>query len=88
MSNVEDVYIYAGDQSDAIEAYLEQSKFNPDKPSCFFNNIECLKGTARSVGDALREIDNRGLITGDFLLVNGDLVRTKPFSGCISLAID
>ena len=33
-----------------------------------------MRSTAASVGDAMRDLDNRDLITGDFLLVSGDVV--------------
>ena len=33
-----------------------------------------LKSGATSTGDSMRDLDNRGLITGDFLLVSGDVV--------------
>ena len=32
--------------------------------------------TARSTGDALREIDSKQIITGDFVLVRGDVVAS------------
>ena len=35
---------------------------------------------SRSVGDTMRDLDNRGLIAGDFLLVSGDVVTNMDFS--------
>lgn len=32
-----------------------------------------------SVGDAMRDLDAKGLITSDFLLVSGDIVCNVPF---------
>lgn len=74
MSGVQDIYIYCGAHTEAVEEYLLRSKWNPENAASPFSVLEILKSTARSVGDALRDIDNRGLISGDFLLVNGDLV--------------
>lgn len=74
MSGVQDIYIYCGAHTDAVEEYLSRSKWHPDHPASPFNILDTIKSNARSVGDALRDVDNRGLITGDFLLVNGDLV--------------
>ena len=37
-------------------------------------NLMLIKSSATSVGDAMRDLDNRNLITGDFLLVSGDVV--------------
>lgn len=43
-------------------------------PTSPFKTLVLLKSDATSVGDAMRDLDNRGLITGDFLLVSGDVV--------------
>ncbi|KAG9245846.1 heat shock transcription factor 2 [Calycina marina] len=64
-SNVDQIFIYC---SDEVEAYLEKTRWFP--------RLGILKSNARSVGDVLRDLDNRALITGDFLLVYGDLLAT------------
>jgi translation initiation factor eIF-2B subunit epsilon len=33
---------------------------------------------ARSVGDVMRELDTKQIITSDFVLVSGDIVSTIP----------
>ncbi len=84
MSGVSEIYIYCGAYTAEVEDYLQKSKWNPSKSASPFTTLEILKSTARSVGDALRDIDNRGLITGDFLLVNGDLVSNLPIDAALS----
>ena len=43
-----------------------------------------LKSTATSVGDAMRDLDNRDLITGDFLLVSGDVVSNMSIEPALA----
>ncbi|KAH8593882.1 nucleotide-diphospho-sugar transferase [Bisporella sp. PMI_857] len=79
MSGVTTIYIYCGAHTSAIESYLSSSKWSPNySPAAPFASLEIIKTTARSVGDALRDLDARDLITGDFLLVHGDLVSNLP----------
>lgn len=42
--------------------------------SSSFRSLTLLKSDATSVGDALRDLDHRDLITGDFILVSGDVI--------------
>lgn len=39
-----------------------------------FQSLTILKSSANSAGDVLRDLDKRALMTGDFLLVSGDVV--------------
>lgn len=84
MSGVSEIYIYCGAHTAEVEAYIESSKWHPNSSmSSPFAALEIVKTTARSVGDALRDLDARDLITGDFLLVNGDLVSNLPIDGAL-----
>ncbi|KAI1433823.1 eIF4-gamma/eIF5/eIF2-epsilon [Xylaria sp. CBS 124048] len=75
MNGVEQVYIYCGAHHDQIESYVHSSRWSPISPSCPFSTIEFIRvADARSVGDFLRDLDKRNIISGDFLLVHGDLV--------------
>jgi translation initiation factor eIF-2B subunit epsilon len=79
MSGVADIYIYCGAHTTEVESYIQASKwYPPTSPVSPFSTLEIIKTTARSVGDALRDLDARDLITGDFLLVHGDLVSNLP----------
>ncbi|KAL8812604.1 MAG: hypothetical protein Q9223_001149 [Gallowayella weberi] len=71
-AGVEDIFIYCGSHSEQVEAYLDASRWR--LPTSPFKNLVLFKSDAASVGDAMRDLDNRDLITGDFLLVSGDLV--------------
>lgn len=84
MSGVSEIYIYCGAHTEDVEEYLNSSRWHPSRDTSPFATLAILKSTARSVGDALRDIDNRGLITGDFLLVNGDLVSNLQIDAALS----
>lgn len=49
-----------------------------------FRTLTLLKSTATSVGDAMRDLDNRDLITGDFLLVSGDVISNLPLEPALA----
>jgi translation initiation factor eIF-2B subunit epsilon len=85
MSGVSEIYVYCGAHTAEVENYLNSSRWHPaTSPGSPFAHLEILKSTARSVGDALRDIDNRGVITGDFLLVHGDLVSNLQIDGALT----
>jgi translation initiation factor eIF-2B subunit epsilon len=85
MSGVGDVYIYCGAHTADVEHYIQASKWHPvTSPASPFSTLEIVKTTARSVGDALRDLDARDLITGDFLLVHGDLVSNLPIDAALA----
>jgi translation initiation factor eIF-2B subunit epsilon len=85
MSGVADVYIYCGAHTAEVERYIQASKWYPlTSPASPFNSLEIIKTTARSVGDALRDLDARDLISGDFLLVHGDLVSNLPIDAALA----
>ncbi|CAG8979026.1 hypothetical protein HYALB_00012708 [Hymenoscyphus albidus] len=85
MSGVADIYIYCGAHTEEVEKYIHASKWYPLKSAASpFNSLEIVKTTARSVGDALRDLDGRDLITGDFLLVHGDLVSNLPIDAALA----
>lgn len=76
-AGVNEVYLMCSSHADQIQAYIEQLKWakNP-----VFTVTTIMSLESRSVGDAMRDLDNRGLITGDFLLVSGDVVTNIDFS--------
>jgi translation initiation factor eIF-2B subunit epsilon len=85
MSGVADIYVYCGAHTAEVERYIQKSKWYPLTSSASpFNSLEIVKTTAKSVGDALRDLDARDLITGDFLLVHGDLVSNLPIDGALA----
>jgi translation initiation factor eIF-2B subunit epsilon len=76
-AGVDEVYFMCCSHADQIQEYIEQSKWN--SPWAPFKVQTIMTLESRSVGDAMRDLDNRGLITGDFLLVSGDVVTNIQF---------
>ncbi|AAS54396.1 AGL094Wp [Eremothecium gossypii ATCC 10895] len=76
-AGVHEVYLICTSHAEQVQEYIDNSKWNlPWSP---FKVSTILALEARSVGDAMRDLDNRGLITGDFILVSGDLVTNMEF---------
>ncbi|ORX61897.1 hypothetical protein DM01DRAFT_1379780 [Hesseltinella vesiculosa] len=73
ISDVRDVFVVCSSHIDKIKAYFDESSrwMNP-KGKLNVKIVAC--PDAMSVGDALRELDARQLITNDFILTSGDLV--------------
>lgn len=76
---INEVYIMCCSHSDQIQEYIDNSKWtNVSSP---FKKIQTIASKeSRSVGDAMRDVDSRGLITGDFILVSGDVVTNLDIS--------
>lgn len=76
-AGINEVYLICASHGDQIQEYIDQSKWSLPWAPFKVNTIMSLE--SRSVGDAMRDVDNRGLITGDFILVSGDLVTNMDF---------
>lgn len=75
-AGVEDIFVYCGAHTDLVEEYINSSKWKLS--SSPFRSLTLLRSVATSVGDAMRDLDKRDLITGDFLLVSGDVLSNLP----------
>ncbi|KAL8909209.1 MAG: hypothetical protein Q9207_000383 [Kuettlingeria erythrocarpa] len=71
-AGVQDIFVCCGSHTEQVEEYISASRWK--LPTSPFRTLVLLKSDATSVGDVMRDIDNRGLITGDFILVTGDVV--------------
>ncbi|KAL2045611.1 hypothetical protein N7G274_002039 [Stereocaulon virgatum] len=71
-AGVQEVYVYCGSHAEQLEDYINASKWT--SKSSPFRTLKVLKSTATSVGEAMRSLDQLDVITGDFLLVSGDVV--------------
>lgn len=79
---VDEVYIMCCSHLDQIQEYIDKSKWVTI--SSPFKKIQTIPSReSRSVGDAMRDIDSRGLITGDFILISGDVVTNLDISKVI-----
>ncbi|KAL8794532.1 MAG: hypothetical protein Q9195_002867 [Heterodermia aff. obscurata] len=71
-AGVRDVFICCGLHTDQVEEYINNSRWKLG--SSPFQTLLLLKSPAASVGDVMRDLNERDLITRDFLLVSGDVV--------------
>ncbi|ABN65195.2 translation initiation factor eIF-2B epsilon subunit, GEF [Scheffersomyces stipitis CBS 6054] len=76
-AGVNEVHLMCSSHAEQIQQYILNSKWNSKNSPFLIHTVMSLE--SRSVGDAMRDLDNRGLITGDFLLVSGDVVTNIDF---------
>ncbi|ODV80981.1 SE-domain-containing protein [Suhomyces tanzawaensis NRRL Y-17324] len=82
-AGVNEVYLMCSSHADQIQQYVEKSKWVSKNSPFKITTIMSLE--SRSVGDVMRDIDNRGLISGDFLLVSGDVVTNIDFNKAMNV---
>lgn len=71
-SDVRQVYIFVCAHADKIKDYLANSRWSG--PSSPFKVVPIVTPESLSLGDAMRELDAKQLITSDFILLTGDVV--------------
>ncbi|KAF4203937.1 hypothetical protein CNMCM8927_008084 [Aspergillus lentulus] len=81
-AGVEEVFLYGGAHSDQLERYINASKWRSN--SSPFKQLTFLKSTSTSVGDVMRDLDGKHLITGDFIVVSGDVISNLPIEGALA----
>ncbi|KAE8144365.1 translation initiation factor eif-2b epsilon subunit [Aspergillus avenaceus] len=81
-AGVEDVFLYGGAHSGQLEKYINASKWR--SLSSPFKQLTFLKSTSTSVGDVMRDLDGKHLITGDFIVVSGDVISNLPIEGALA----
>ncbi|KAI9633264.1 nucleotide-diphospho-sugar transferase, partial [Dioszegia hungarica] len=77
LSKVKQVFLFCGVHAEQIREFVEQSPYRRTL------DIQCLSSqTARTPGDALRELDSMGVLNGDnpFILVHSPLVSNYDLS--------
>ncbi|KAI9889149.1 MAG: hypothetical protein M1814_005740 [Vezdaea aestivalis] len=77
-AGVDDLFVYCGNHTDQVSDYLNTSKWRPGSSASPFRHLRIVRSTSASIGDAMRDLDSRNLITGDFLIVSGDIVCNYP----------
>jgi translation initiation factor eIF-2B subunit epsilon len=81
-AGVEEVFVYCGAHREQVEEYINGSKWSAQ--SSPFSKLELIQSTSHSIGDAMRDLDSRSLLVGDFLLVYGDVVSNLPLEGALA----
>ncbi|KAE9975165.1 hypothetical protein Vi05172_g8515 [Venturia inaequalis] len=78
-NGVQEVFLYLpASHVDQVDEYIQNSKWQTtsSKSTSPFSRLELIRTTSTSVGDCLRDLDARGTMKGDFLVVYGDLIST------------
>jgi translation initiation factor eIF-2B subunit epsilon len=73
---VQEVYLYAGAHVDQVETYINASRWR--LLSSPFKKFAFLRCVATSVGDVMRDLDQKHILAGDFIVVSGDVVCDFP----------
>ena len=81
-SGVQEIFLSAGPLTDQVEKYVDASKWR--LKSSPFKKFTILKSAATSVGDVMRDLDQKGLLAGDFLVVSGDVVANFAISDALT----
>ena len=81
-AGVEEIFVYCGAHRQQVEDYINRSKWSAQ--SSPFSKLELIQSTSHSIGDAMRDLDSRSLLVGDFLLVYGDVVSNLPLEGALA----
>lgn len=81
-AGVEEIFVYCGAHRDQVEEYINRSKWSAQ--SSPFSKLELVPSTSTSIGDAMRDLDSRSLVAGDFLLVYGDVVSNLPLESALA----
>lgn len=86
MNGVQEVFIYCGAHTEQVESYIHESpRWSPTSKLSPFSSLDFIRvSDAHSVGDFLRDLDKRGLIGGDFVLVHGDVVANVPLDAVLT----
>ncbi|KAG8985823.1 hypothetical protein FRB90_004428, partial [Tulasnella sp. 427] len=71
-AGVQQVYVFCSSHASLVRQAIDASPWS--RPSSGLKIIPISSREARSVGDALREIDTKQIISSDFVLVSGDII--------------
>ena len=82
-AGVQDVFLYGGSHVDQVEMYLNASKWKSSASP--FKKFVFLRTAATSVGDVMRDLDQKHFITGDFVSVSGDIVCNFAIEDAIKM---
>ena len=75
MSGIRDVIVYCSPETAELGDWALESKWNPaSSHATQFTSLEVMHSQSPSYGDAMRMIDSKGIITGDFLVLYADTV--------------
>lgn len=83
ISGVQEVILLCRAHADQIKHYVARSRWA--KPTSTMHIQIVVAPESMSVGDGLREVDARGLIHGDFILVSGDVLSNMNLARALEI---
>lgn len=83
ISGVQEVILFCRAHADQIKQYISKSRWS--RPTSSMNIQLVMNNECMSMGDALRDIDARSIIHGDFILVCGDVVSNINLTKALTL---
>lgn len=85
-NGVQEVIIYTSNHTDQIENYIHgHPRWSPANKNNPFQSVDMIRvSDASSVGDFLRDLDIKGLCSGDFILVHGDCVANISLDAALA----
>ena len=80
-----EVILYLSASPAEVKTWVRSSKWSPELPEDIrpLNVTVIVNEDSRSLGDACRDLDEKGIVRGEFLLCHGDLVTNIKLSGVI-----
>lgn len=80
-SGIQEIFVFCCHLADQIRTHIRNSKWSESSSPCTVTPI--LSEGCLSMGDAMREIDDKSLIRSDFVLVYGDIVANLDLQSII-----
>ncbi|XP_014668054.1 PREDICTED: translation initiation factor eIF-2B subunit epsilon-like [Priapulus caudatus] len=80
-AGIDEVFVFCCHHADLIKSHIKASKWSKDSSTCQVTVI--VSEDVMSVGDCLRDIDAKDLITSDFVLITGDVVSNMDLGAII-----
>ena len=82
IAGVEEIFVFCNSHADQIRAHVAQSRLG--KNNKVSPKVHCLLApNTYSVGDVLRELDGKGLIRNDFVLISGNVVSNMKLGAVV-----
>ena len=80
---VQEVFVFCCSHSEEVQRYIRETELQR-RLATLRLHVLVAAGSCYSVGDALRQIEARGVITSDFVLVPGDVVSNLQLAPLIA----
>ncbi|XP_071038354.1 translation initiation factor eIF2B subunit epsilon [Parasteatoda tepidariorum] len=75
-SGIQETFIFCCANNHLVRSYVNSSRWSEDDSKM---SVQVISSTCfLSMGDIMRELDSKGLIRSDFLLINGDVITNFP----------